>query len=200
MIDDDHLVLEGFKFLFEDDPDIRLAWYSTSMKSALQGIKYPGIDLIILDINLRAEEPIDNIRILRKEFPKIPIVILTGDDHIDSKISTFNEGVSAYMVKSPDLEEMRVTIKYTMNGKKVIPLEVLSLSNIESELAKSDGLTWKEQYIMKQLTTGKRYKEIGESLCLTSDAVRKAVDLLKERFRCNTKEQLLTNLVRLKVI
>lgn len=200
LIDDDHVIIEGLKFLFESDNEITISGSSTTLKQALTEIQHPGIDVVILDLNLRISEPIVNVQSLRKKFPMIPLVIFSGDDHIDSKIAMFNEGVSAYMVKSPELEEMRATIKSTVQGNKVIPSDVLSIMNTESSIKNGDNITIREKFVLEQLTIGKRFADIGETMCLSADAVRKIVDLLKDRYDCNTKEQLLTILLRLKVI
>lgn len=68
-------------------------------------------DLIILDIMLPDGDGIEICRHLRKEFPKIPIVMLTAKDKVSDKVVGLESGADDYVVKPFETLELLARIK-----------------------------------------------------------------------------------------
>jgi DNA-binding response OmpR family regulator len=77
------------------------------LKMALSG----SFDLIITDILLPGINGIDLCRSIRKEFPDIPIIMLTALGTTDDKVEGFDSGANDYLVKPFDFRELYVRIR-----------------------------------------------------------------------------------------
>jgi two-component system sensor histidine kinase/response regulator len=58
------------------------------------------IDCILLDLGLPDSQGIDTVKAVRHEYPRKPIVVLTGQDNIETGIRALQEGAQDYLVKS----------------------------------------------------------------------------------------------------
>ncbi len=68
-------------------------------------------DLIILDIMLPDGDGVEICHHLRKDFPKMPVIMLTAKDKISDKIIGLESGADDYMVKPFETLELRARIK-----------------------------------------------------------------------------------------
>ncbi|SOD83145.1 response regulator transcription factor [Spirosoma fluviale] len=66
----------------------------------------PGVDLLILDINLPGINGFEVCRSVRAEKPHLPIIMLTALGEIEDKIEGLGLGADDYLVKPFDLREL----------------------------------------------------------------------------------------------
>lgn len=107
----------------EDELGIALTLYSTlsradykvvhakTGRTALRKAANQYFDLILLDLGLPDFSGLEVCRRLRAESITAPIIILTGDGTLRSKLSLFDAGATDYMTKPFNLEELLARIK-----------------------------------------------------------------------------------------
>ncbi|CAD5277167.1 MULTISPECIES: response regulator transcription factor [unclassified Imperialibacter] len=78
IVDDSVLVVERIKNLLSGVEGISILGYPESAKKALQLVKDANPDVILLDINLPDESGIDFLKMIKKKFPKISVIMLTN--------------------------------------------------------------------------------------------------------------------------
>ncbi|GAB3691957.1 response regulator transcription factor [Spirosoma flavus] len=66
----------------------------------------PGVDLLILDINLPGLNGFEVCRSVRAEKPKLPIIMLTALGEIEDKVEGLSLGADDYLVKPFDFREL----------------------------------------------------------------------------------------------
>jgi CheY-like chemotaxis protein/MinD-like ATPase involved in chromosome partitioning or flagellar assembly len=100
--------------LIEDDPDqaalakallsqpdegpFEMEW-SPNLVAAMNRLALPGIDVAVLDLGMPELAGPRSHRAIRLTAPEIPVVILSADDHIDTKDLTLAAGAEEYLVK-----------------------------------------------------------------------------------------------------
>ena len=92
------------------------------MKTAQEALSLAALhmpDVILLDINLGAEP--DGIELCGKlrEWYKVPIIMLTVDDHKKTKLAAFGAGADDYVVKPFDMEELAARIEAVLRRSAV---------------------------------------------------------------------------------
>ncbi|QMW05251.1 response regulator transcription factor [Spirosoma foliorum] len=144
------------------DEDVKLAMslkrslreYGFKVSVALDGasarklIGFGGINLIITEINLPDMSGYELCRDIRSQNIQIPIIILTTQGAIESKLIGFETGADDYVVKPVEFSELLVRIK--ANIKR-------SYQSYDVELAESTQLT------MADLTLDLRTKTVNRA-------------------------------------
>ena len=68
-------------------------------------------DLIIVDINLPDGNGLDLCKKIRLQKIKTPVIIITGEDGIDTKLHAFHSGIDDYIVKPFSLQELHARMR-----------------------------------------------------------------------------------------
>ena len=63
-------------------------------------------DIILLDVLLPGVDGLEVCRRLREEKSKVPILMITGLDHVGDKVGALDSGADDYIVKPFDLAEL----------------------------------------------------------------------------------------------
>jgi len=203
IVDDHFLIGSGFIEEFDHlSEDFRIVGHSVNVLKAIDAIRklQIKIDIIVLDLFIGFLDPVANFKILRKNFPLVPIIILSYETSLKWQILMFNQGISAYLSKGDDKSYMQNTIYQVANGKTIIPNEVLRfLGEDISDNAKSILLP-EEKEIVLELATGKIIKQIAEPKNLTPSAIEKKIKSIREKFNVKTNCELIAYLSKVDLI
>ncbi len=102
IVDDDELILDSFSKL------IRLKGYSVytaiNGKKALEVIYKEKVEVVITDMKMPEMNGMELLKIVKKRYPNIDVIIITGYGGIDDAVQTMKYGASDYILKpfSPD--------------------------------------------------------------------------------------------------
>ncbi len=115
----------------EDDPNLREALVETlklesmdviaanNAESAVEIIsKTPNLNLIISDVNMGNMSGHDLLRLVKSDFPHIPMLLITAYASIRESVSAMKEGASDYLVKPFEPEILVETVKRFVGGKE----------------------------------------------------------------------------------
>ena len=98
------------------EPHGYLIDYAADGQEALARLSVGGHDLIILDLMLPGIDGMTLCSHVRNELhSRVPIVMLTAKDGIDTKISAFDIGADDYVVKPASLREIHVRVRALLN-------------------------------------------------------------------------------------
>lgn len=124
-IDDHFLIIEGLGQAFNPKTgDVGLVGSAFTIDEAIKKIPGAKPDIIVLDLFLKDSDPVTNFRQLRKEFPSIPIVILTMEDSLRWQVKMFKLGVMGFLNKTEKKETMKSVFCQVAIGNLVMPDKV----------------------------------------------------------------------------
>ncbi len=107
LADDEINILEGMEFLINSfDLPITISKTFTNGLDALNYIKENSPDIAVLDINMPKLNGLDLIKDIRKFNKNIEIIIISGYDVFTYAQTAINNGVSAYLLKPIDDEDL----------------------------------------------------------------------------------------------
>ncbi len=117
---------EGLVLVVDDEPDVRKVVRLTLEKAgydvveaedgekAIEEIKKGEhsilLNLIITDIRMPNMNGIDVINYYQKEWPRIPLIVLTGFPDLDMAIAMLQHGVVDYLVKPVEAEKLKASV------------------------------------------------------------------------------------------
>jgi len=79
---------------------------STSGEEALVKIKNRNFDAIVLDVMMPGMGGIETLKQIRKEYPELQIIMLTGRGSVDKAVEAMKEGAIDFMEKPADINAL----------------------------------------------------------------------------------------------
>lgn len=179
LFDDNLFFRESVHILFEGRTDMQLVGAYRHANNVLNDVNNANPDVVLMDIDMPRTNGIAAVKIIKKEHPDLPVMMLSDDDDDEKIISSICSGANGYMLKSTSSEKIIAGIVDVYNGqsslcppiaKKV--LEIFS-GRFNGEIKNVDyRLSLREMDVLKELVNGCQYKIIAENLDITYDTVR----------------------------
>jgi DNA-binding NarL/FixJ family response regulator len=161
---------------------------ATSIDGALEQLSAAvGFDLVLLDLSMPGTTGLSGIVRIRKAFPKVPIVIVSG--HQDPQIisATLSLGVSGYILKSASKQELADSIGVALRGSVCVPGGYRALrpqraaGPVHELLKRLHDLTPQQLRVLDMLKRGLQNKQIAYELKISETTVKVHVsDILRK--------------------
>lgn len=116
IVDDDPLILESLSEFLELEGYEVSAF--TSAEDAQLAIVKDTPDIILLDLRLPGMDGLEYLGIIKKQYPEIEVIIVTGYADVTTAIQAIKLGARDYIKKPFVLDELGVIIKKAVTEKK----------------------------------------------------------------------------------
>ncbi len=124
---------KGRVLIMDDEPDIRKVVRANLEKvgyevmeaqdgeKAIEEIQRDEnpilMDAIICDIRMPKVNGVEAIQYFQKQFPRVPLIVMTGHPDVEMATSFLQSGVSDYLVKPVDSEKLRTAVAKAVGSK-----------------------------------------------------------------------------------
>jgi two-component system invasion response regulator UvrY len=172
LIADDHpIVRQGLGQLIAKTTDMVVANEASNGLEVINKARAIHCDVVLLDISMPGLNGLDIIRQLKKESPRLPILILSMHSEEQYAVRAFRAGASGYLTKQSAPDELLAAIrKVSMGGKYVsssLAERLASDLEIGAEQLLHETLSNREYQVMLMIAAGKTVAEIAEELLLS---------------------------------
>ena len=180
LLGDDHkIVREGLKMVLADDPQVQVVAEADSGLGVLDEVQKlqgsQGIDLVLLDIALPGMDGLDVLQVLRRDWPGLPVLMLSTYPEKQYAVRCIKLGASGYLNKSTDPDELLAALhRVAAGGMHVTPATAEALASLVSQGRTKTGielLSHREHQVYLLLTQGHTVTEIGAQLNLAPNTV-----------------------------
>lgn len=174
---DDHPLLRmGLSLAFNAKDNIRVVGESDNGFDAIEKIKKLVPDVALLDIDMPGLSGTAAIRVLRKIFSDMTILVLSTYNDENYVRDAMASGANGYILKTVDIDNLVEIISCFYLGVEIVSPYLLDLG-IRPELAvESDdalfSLTKREKQILRCLADGNDNKQISVCLYLSIETVK----------------------------
>ncbi len=126
---------EGLVLVVDDEPDVRKVVRMTLEKAGYDVVEAEDgargieeiqkgensilLNLIITDIRMPNMNGIDVINYYKKEWPSVPIIVLTGFPDLEMATTMLQHGISDYLVKPVESEKLRASVAKALEQREV---------------------------------------------------------------------------------
>lgn len=176
IIVDDHAILRaGLKQVLAETDDIVVVAEGQTASDAIQLSRGADVDVLLLDISLPDRSGIDALKYIKKENPKIAVLMLSMHREDQYAVRSLKAGASGYLCKQSASLELVDAIHALAKGKKYITATVAEIlanqvSN-ESEKAPHESLSDREFQTLTLIASGLSVGEIANQLSLSVKTV-----------------------------
>jgi len=180
LIGDDHrIVREGIKQVLADADDVQVAAEAQSGTEVLETVQAmggtAGLELVLLDIALPGIDGIDVLQAIKREHPRLPVLMLSTYPEKQYAVRCIKLGASGYLNKSADPDDMVAAVrKVAAGGLYVTPAtaEALAAAVGQGDVRRGpEALSHREHQVYRLLTQGLTVTEIGAQLGLAANTV-----------------------------
>jgi DNA-binding NarL/FixJ family response regulator len=195
LIADDHaIVRQGLRQILSDTEDMVVAGEASNGVEVVQMVRSGQFDLVLMDVSMPDRNGIDALKLIRKELPKLPILVLSMHPEDHYAIRALKAGAAGYLTKQSAPDLLVHAIRQVANGKKYVsPAVAEQLANaIDEDLDKlpHEKLSDREYQTLVMISSGKTLTEIGEELNLSVKTVSVYRARLLEKMRMKTNAEL----------
>lgn len=171
LIADDHaIVRQGLKQILSETDDLVVAGEADDGAEALQLARNQQWDVFLLDVSMPNRNGIDTLKQLKKEFPKLPVLILSMHPEEQYAVRALKAGASGYLTKQSAPEQLVTAIRKVAGGKKYVsPAVAEQLADAiagDGEQPLHELLSDREYEVLKLIAAGRTLTQIAEELNL----------------------------------
>lgn len=205
LIADDHpVVLQGIKQILLDAPDITVGGEARDGNEVIKKLRAGRWDGLILDFTMPARNGLDLLQQIKREMPKLPVLILSMHGEDQFAVRLLKAGASGYVAKESAPEELVKAVRKVCAGGKYISASLAEklADNLERPSIKAphDILSEREHQVLLMIGAGASIKEIGEDLRLSVKTVSTYRTRILEKMRLRTNAQLIRYAIREKLV
>jgi DNA-binding NarL/FixJ family response regulator len=177
-IADDHpLIRMGLSLALNAKDNIEVVGEADNGFDAIEKIKKFIPDVALLDIDMPGLSGTAAVRVLRKIFPEMKILVLSTYNDKNYIRDAMSAGANGYIIKNIDIETLvQIIVSFNSGGEVISPylldLGVETHSKFDEDEEHAFGLTRREGQILHCLAEGKDNKEISNALFLSVETVK----------------------------
>lgn len=193
LADDHPLLRTGLRLSLDQQKDIEFIGEAEDGFSAVEKIKADPPDVSLIDVDMPGLSGIGVIRLLRKSFPHMKLLVLStyNDDHYIQ--SAMEAGADGYVLKCVGIDELTRIIKSYWTGKPEISPYLVNLTAAHVTSVKSAtsrevaDLTIREKEVLTAIAAGKGNKEIAGMLYISLETVKSHVKHIFKKFKVKNR-------------
>jgi two-component system invasion response regulator UvrY len=171
-IADDHaIVREGLKQILAEIRDIIIAGQAEDGASAIKMVRTVSCDVMLLDISLPDRNGIDVLKQIKKENPKLVVLMFSGYPEEQYAIRALKAGAAGYLNKQCEPQQLIDAIRQVASGRKYISAalaqELANQLDDDRNVPPHETLSDREYQTLVMIASGKTVGDIAGDLSLS---------------------------------
>jgi DNA-binding NarL/FixJ family response regulator len=190
LIVDDHALVRAAVRQALAAPDIVIIGEACSAEEAIGNAAALRPEIVLLDLDLPTMHGLELIRELRPRLPDTRIVVLSASVRPRDVVAAFRRGADGYLGKDVGPAALQRTIRGVRRGELALPRalaaelvgELLELLRRPGGRESDDGLTEREQDVLRLLAEGLTDREIADVFRISPRTVESHVSSILRKF------------------
>jgi two-component system, NarL family, response regulator LiaR len=204
LCDDQALITEGMQMILETDREIKVVGAARDGVQVTEMTAELKPDIVLMDLKMPGMNGVHATRAIRRDFPELPVLVLTTFDADDWVMDAIRAGASGYLLKDTPRDQLIQAIKDTVAGKAYIDPNIAGkllgrLANAPSQTEQSTlsaQLNEREIELLTLMTHGLNYGEIAKRMFLSEGTVRNYASAMFTKMNVSDRMQAVTLAMR----
>lgn len=167
IVDDHPMIRDGTAVYLRETDDIEVVGVAADGRSGLDQVRQHRPDVLVLDLRLPDMPGVDVARQLRREFPDLSIVVMTGYDYQAYRRELGRMGISTVLGKTASGSEIASAVRAAAAGGQ----GAAAAEGADPAAEAFEVLTYREYQVLEMLAAGKRNPEIAEAMIVSLKTV-----------------------------
>jgi DNA-binding NarL/FixJ family response regulator len=194
----DVVIYEDNVFLRNSIADLISSFPRFKLKGAFENCDHVSLDMetlrpdvVLMDIEMTGTNGLQGLKIIKKKYPNIHVIMLTVFEDNDSVFEAICEGASGYLLKTTPANKISEAIDDVLTGGAPITPSIARkiLSVFPKSVTRHDEvskLSPREQEVLQLLVSGHSYKMIAEKCVITLETVRSHIKKIYEKLQVHS--------------
>jgi DNA-binding NarL/FixJ family response regulator len=201
LVADDHpIVRQGIQKIVDANADMRVVAESIDGPGTLDTAMHDGVDVVLLDLSMPGLDGLDVLKSLKRNRPKLPVLILTMHSEDQFAMRALKAGASGYLTKEAVPDELVRAIRTVVGGRRYISPTLgdrLAASFVSGEQSPPhERLSNREYQVFRRIAAGRPAREISLELGLSVKTVATYRARILEKMEMKTNAELVSYTVR----
>jgi DNA-binding NarL/FixJ family response regulator len=177
LVDDHALVRKGLRFLLEQRETTWTVDEADSPEVALSKVRAESWDIVVMDIDLPGQNGIDLIKRMRRDRPRLPVLVLSIHDERRYGTRALQAGACGYVSKASPAEQVADAVHKILNGGRYVSPtlaeSLVSMINGDRPVSARlhSDLSDREFQIFRLIASGRTASAIARDLSLSVKTV-----------------------------
>lgn len=172
IVDDHILFAEGTSNIITHLPKYKLCFIATTAQKLFVELETQLVDFLLLDINLPKVNGLEILKLLRKDYPSIKVMLLSMYQPSDIGLTTNALEADAYVLKISGKEILLEALQALENDSTYLDPNIIKTSHVEDKFTNQLKLTKREKEIIDLVFKGKTSKEIADQLFVSELTIK----------------------------
>jgi DNA-binding NarL/FixJ family response regulator len=192
------VIYEDNPFLRESIAELIASSVRFVLKGAYENCDHVSLDMetlkpevVLMDIEMAGTNGLQGLRIIKKKFPQVHVIMLTVFEDNDSIFEAIQAGASGYLLKKTSPEKITEAIIDVLQGGAPMTSSIARkvLDHFPKHTSRHedyDKLAPREQEVLNLLVTGHSYKMIADKCGITIETVRSHIKRIYEKLQVHS--------------
>ena len=201
LVVDDHAIMrDGIRALLGLHDDIEMVGEASEGKEAVEKARELVPDVVVMDIAMPGLDGLEATRRMKKEIPKVKVLVLTQHDNKEYILSSIKAGAAGYVPKKALGSELVSAIRAMHRGNSFLyPSAATALVEHYRQQAEEepyDRLTEREREILKLIADGHTSRDIADMLFISLKTVLGHRTKIMEKLDLHNRTELIKYAMR----
>ena len=208
LVDDHQVVRSGLRMLLANESDVEIVGEAGTAREALEAVHQLKPNVVLMDIGLPDLSGIDATREIKRTNPEVSVVALTIHEDEEYFFKMLEAGAEGYVPKRAAPEELLTAIRAAAAGEvylypslaKLLVKDYLAQDRNIDTASTLDGLTDREQEVLRYLAEGEDNVKIAEALVISTKTVARHRENIMHKLGLHSRAELVRYAIRKGII
>ena len=205
VVDDHKMFLDGLVHIFKSEKNVEITNVSYSAKNLLDFLGKNTVDIVISDLDMPEISGLELIRVIKKKYKKIKILIMSMHNQGSLISQMVKEGVDGYVIKDAGKEELLNAITALSENELWFGNQVKSSVNdyvkgFNFKKKINTEISEREKEVLELIAKEYTQQEIAEKLYISINTVMFHRKNLLAKFGARNSVGLITKAISAEII
>jgi len=209
LFEDNRALNRAICHLIENTADLEIAGTFFNCVNVLRDIAQSNPDVVLMDIDMPEVNGIEGVKMIRKQFPSMRILMQTVFDDDEKIFSAIAAGASGYILKNTAPDKMLESIREVHDGGAPMNPSIASrvlymfqnnlMRPAEASETEEYHLSKREMDVLRCMVDGKPYKLICDELNISYNTVRTHVQKIYDKLHVSSNTEAVSKALKSKL-
>jgi len=209
IFDDNKNIRESISMLLNTEKDFEMVGSFSNVLDCIADVKACKPDIVLMDIEMPGMTGIEAVKILKKEYPQLLILMQTVFEDDDRVFDSICAGASGYILKNYLNTRLIDSIKELQFGgspmspsiaRKVLTKMQMLPPSSEIQNTNDYNLTKREKEVLACVVNGLSYKMIADHLFISYETVRTHIKKIYEKLHVASISEVVSKAIHQRIV